>query len=468
MTQAPLPGGPFVIMGLARSGLAAALQLLKRGVPVRVTDLKPARELAAEVDSLQAAADRSGARLEIHLGAHPEAMLQGAAALILSPGIPPEAPYVRQAAAAGLPVWSEVELAYRLLQGTVAGITGSNGKSTTTALTAHILEQAGRVAFAAGNIGRAMSDFLAQDGPEAIFVTELSSFQLETIDRFHPKIAAFLNFTPDHLDRYPSLEAYAEAKWNLFRNMTAGDAAVLNGNDPALRRQAARILCPVYFFDSRPVSEPDAIHGAGIVQDTLWLRTSGAPIRLLARGEIPVPGRHNLENALAAALMCHLLGLDAAKIAAGIRSYRPLPHRLQFVAEVAGRSFYNDSKATNVDSTLLAIQSFEQPIVLILGGKDKGSPYTPLLETMRRRVRHCLVIGQATSKIEQELGHQVAMTRCRDLAEAVGRSLEFSQPGDVVLLSPACASYDQFRDYEQRGEVFVQSVRRLRLERGGL
>jgi len=467
MSDPMLPGGPFVILGLARSGLAAALQLLKRGVPVRVTDLKAAAELPAEVESLRAAAGRTGTPLELHLGGHPDAILDGAAVLVLSPGIPPEAPFVRRAAAAGLAVWSEVELAFRLMQGRVVGITGSNGKSTPTALTAHILAQAGRPAYATGNIGRAVSDFLDQDGPDTIYVTELSSFQLETIDRFHPEMAAFLNLTPDHLDRYSSLEAYAEAKWNLFRNMTGDDAAILNGNDPALRQGAARLRCPVWYFDSRPVTSLDAIHGAGIAQDALWLKTGGEPMRLLGCAEVPVPGRHNLENALAAALICRLLGLDAAVIAAGLRSYRPLPHRLQFVGEVEGRAFYNDSKATNVDSTLLAIQSFQQPVILILGGKDKGSPYAPLLEPMRGRVRHCLVIGQATPKIEAELGGHVAMTRCRDLEEAVGRCLGLSRPGDVVLLSPACASYDQFRNFEHRGEVFAQLVERLRSEREG-
>lgn len=458
------PAGIYVVMGLARSGLAAARLLLRHGCRVRITDLKPADAFPREIDTLNGDARENDSPVEFHLGGHPPAILDGAAAVVLSPGIPLTAPLLHQATQAGIPVWSEVELAFRFIRGTVWGITGSNGKSTTTALTAHILAQSGRKAFAVGNIGQALADFLDQDGPETIFVTELSSFQLETIDRFHPRLATILNITQNHLDRYVSMEEYATAKWNLFRNMGPADAAILNARDTRLVQGAAALRCPVHYFDSRPADDPARVRGAGVAGGSLWLAAGGAAFPFMPQAEIPLPGRHNLENVLAAALFTHLGGISPEAIRAGVRTFQALPHRLEPVAEIQGRFFYNDSKATTVESTLYALHAFEQKILLILGGKDKGSDFAPLVEPVRQRVKHCLLIGKATGKISRALGADIPQTMCSDLNHAIRLGFELSAPGDVILLSPACASFDMFDNFEHRGEVFRHEVLKLKSE----
>ncbi len=460
-------GKIYIVAGMARSGIAAARMLLSSGAIVRLTDTRTAGELAEQVNDLRDTTQQAPGRLELHLGGHPESILSGATALILSPGIPPAIPFVRRAAERGIPVWSEIELAFRHLRGQVVGITGSNGKSTTTALTAHLLRTAGRVAVAAGNIGAPLCDFIANDSPEAIHVTELSSFQLETIDRFHPRLGAILNITPDHLDRYADMEAYAGAKWNLFRRMDAADAAILNARDRRLVEGSARVSCRTWFFDSRPATSVEHISGAGLVGDEIWIAAGQAPRLLMNAGEIPLPGIHNLENVMAAALMATLSGAEIADIAAGVRSFKGLPHRLEPVAEIDGRSFYNDSKATNVDSTVLALGAFHRPIVLILGGKDKGGDYAPLRDPISRGVRHCLLIGAAADIIEKAINGTVPISRCRDMGEAVRRGLELSSPGDVILLAPACASFDMYTNFEHRGEVFRREVLNLKKEVDG-
>jgi UDP-N-acetylmuramoylalanine--D-glutamate ligase len=462
MTLNLQPRDTYVVVGLARSGQAAASRLLAHRCVVRVTDIKPEGDLAEPIRALQNQTIPEGGRLEFFLGGHPDSILDGARALILSPGVPVASPFIQKALARDIPVWSEVEFAFRLLRGVLVGITGSNGKSTTTALTAHILRQAGRDAYAVGNIGAPLSDYLVYDSPATIYVTELSSFQLETIDTFRPRIAAILNLTPDHLDRYESFEEYAAAKWNIFRNMGPGDRAILNGQDPMLTRDRGRITCPILEFRSAPQASPESIRGAGVVGDTVYVNSGGESLAILGVPEIPLPGRHNLENALVAALAAHLLGLAPAEIRSGILGFRALAHRLQPVAEVKGRRYYNDSKATNVDSTLLAIESFPHPIVLILGGKDKGSDYAPLVEPIRRRVRQVLLIGAASDKIDQALPADIPRRRVRDMADAVRTGLEVSEPGDAVVLSPACASFDMFDNFEHRGEVFCELVRQLK------
>jgi len=457
----------FVVLGLARSGQAAAQALLGEGHIVRVTDTRPADAFETALASLGRAAGQSGGSLETAFGRHPESLLEGAAAVILSPGIPERIPFVQAARRRGIPVWSEVELAARHLAGTLIGITGSNGKSTTTALLAHILQAAGRRAHAAGNIGRALCEFIAGDTPDTVYVTELSSFQLETIETFRPHIGLILNITPDHLDRYDSVDHYARAKWALFKNSAAADYAVLNAGDPWLVSQAPTLTCRVLWFDSAPRPSPADISGAGLADDRLWLRLDGELLPLMERAALPLPGRHNLENCLAAALAARLCGLDAAHIRHGIASFRGLAHRLETVAEIEGRLFVNDSKATNIDSTRLALESYRQPVVLVLGGKDKGSDFGTLREVVREHVRHLLLVGEAAPLIEQALAGAAPLSRCRDFEEVVRRGLALSATGDVVLLSPACASFDMFDNFEHRGEVFRQTVLALQKERLG-
>ncbi|MBN2430948.1 MAG: UDP-N-acetylmuramoyl-L-alanine--D-glutamate ligase [Acidobacteria bacterium] len=455
----------YVVLGLARSGQAAAQVLLGEGHIVRVTDIRPATDFDAVLAALLRTAGNAGGSLETVFGRHPVSLLDGAAAVILSPGVPERIPFVQAARRRAIPVWSEVELAARHLHGTMIGITGSNGKSTTTALLAHILQQAGRPAHAAGNIGRALCEFIPGDTPTTTYVTELSSFQLETIDTFRPHIGLILNITPDHLDRYHSVDEYARAKWALFKNCSASDFAVLNARDPWLVSQAPILTCRVLWFDSTRRPSPADIPGAGLVDDRLWLRLDDESLSLMARAELPLPGRHNLENCLAAALAARLCGLNTVEIRQGIVSFRGLAHRLETVAEIDGRLFVNDSKATNIDSTRLALESYGQPVVLILGGKDKGSDFSSLRETIQAHVRHMLLVGEAAPLIERALAGTAPLTHCRDFDEVVRRGLELSAAGDVVLLSPACASFDMFDDFEHRGEVFRQAVLALQKEK---
>ena len=452
---------PWVVAGLAKSGLAAALRLLAEGHAVRVTDIRPRGELVEELATLEAAAGGRGLLL-VAVGEHPLSLLDGACAVVLSPGIPKTIPFIQEALRRGVPVWSEIEFAFRRLKGIVIGITGSNGKSTTTALTAHILCAAGVKAFATGNIGTPLSGLLHEDSEQTVYVTELSSFQLESMDTFRPRIGTILNVTPDHLDRYASMEEYETAKWNIFKNMSGRDNAVLNARDDRLARGCLRLNCACHFFDAQPVASPEFIKGAGVFGEDVWLNIGGEPQQVMKKDDIPLPGPHNLENVLAASLLCGLAGLTAGQIAAGVKSFRALAHRLEPVGEIDGRLFVNDSKATNVDSTCLALRSFDRPVVVILGGKDKGSPYTPIQELAKDRVRHAILIGKAAPLIAECLGGTVPLTSCPTLEEAVKRGYELSQPGDVVLLSPACASYDMFDNFEHRGEVFRNAVEALK------
>lgn len=457
------PAGTYVVMGLARSGLAAARALLELGCRVRATDSKNEESLSDALESL-CPGGHAPERLELALGGHPLSLLDGAAGVILSPGIPLTVPFLREAAGRGIPVLGEVEFAFRLLQGRILAITGSNGKSTTTAMVAHLLTTAGFDAHAAGNIGTPLAEFIGRDTSDTVFAAELSSFQLESVETFHPRVAAILNITPDHLDRYDSMEDYARAKWRIFQTMGVQDAAVLNASDARLRDGAPALPCPVYFFDPGPGEVSPSLRGSFVRDGQVILNVDGSPEPVLPVGDIPLPGRHNLENVLAATLICRLAGVPADALGAGVRSFQALPHRLQPVCEICGRSFYNDSKATNVDSTLLALQAFERPIVVILGGKDKGSPYTPLLDPIRKNVRHCILIGQAADRITEDLGPSVPQTRCSTMGEAVRTAFCISLPGDVVLLSPACSSYDMFDHFEHRGSVFISEVEALSRE----
>lgn len=458
MMECPKPDELYVVMGLARSGLAAARLLLARGCRIRVTDLQGEEAFSREIGLIGQAAEACPGRVEFSLGGHPENLLDDVRAVILSPGIPLTVPFLQAARRRGIPVWSEVELASRCLRGVMVGITGSNGKSTTTALTAHLLCTSGMKALAVGNIGQPISAFAAGDGPPAIFVTELSSFQLECIETLRPKVGMLLNITQNHLDRYPSMDEYAAAKWNMFRNMGEGDYAILNAEDPRVCRGSDSLRCPVWYFSAQPAEHPDRIRGAGICRDQLWLNTGHGAFLVMEGREVPLPGRHNLENALAAALAASLLGASPVEIRNGIMTFSPLPHRLELVGELEGRRFYNDSKATTVESVLVALAAFGRGTVLILGGKDKGSDFRPLAPVLAEKGTQVLLLGQAADKIAHALGSAIPSQHVKDLAEAVRRGFELAPPGGVVLLSPACASFDMFNNFEHRGDVFREEV----------
>lgn len=435
-----------LVVGLARSGMAVLELLRGRVARLKATDLRP-------LDS--AAAERLYAwGVEFRLQT-PE-VFQDADWIVLSPGVPADLPPLEQARRRGARVVGEVELAARFLHGPILGITGSNGKTTTTALTGHILRCCGIPAQVGGNIGNPLAAMVATSHPRRWNVLELSSFQLETVERFHARIAVVLNLTPDHLDRHHTFANYAAAKARIFANQTPEDFAVLNADDPTCAAWARDRLTParILWFSTQQLS-PD---GAGLYDGRLWL--AGQPF--LEARQVPLRGQHNLENVLAAAAAASIAGAPLDGIARAVESFPGVEHRLEFVARIRDIEFYNDSKATNVDAALKALEAFDAPLWVILGGKDKDSDYRPLREPLARKARAALLIGAAADKIAAQLAGAVRLVHCGALSTALAVAWREAAPGDVVLLAPACASFDQFRNFEHRGQVFKTLVARLR------
>lgn len=448
-----LAGKRVLVVGLARTGVAAALFCAARGARVSASEENPEERVAEAAGKLRAA----GVALE--LGGHRRETFLQQDLVVPSPGVPFHLSHLVAARAQGTPVWSEIELAWRFLRGRLIAITGSNGKTTTTALTGHILESAGIPTLVGGNIGTPLVSLVELSSESSVAVAEVSSFQLEAIDRFRPELGVLLNITPDHLDRHADFDAYVAAKARLFENQDEHDAAILNADDPgAARLVPAR---PRVFWTSRARR---VATGCYLRDDQIVFRQEGRETVLLRRDDIPLRGEHNLENALAAAAAAYWAGASPAAIAAGVGSFAGVEHRLEFVAEVRGVSFYNDSKATNVDATLKAVDAFPGNLRLILGGKDKGSDYAVLVEPLRRRAKQVLLIGAAAEKIAAQLGQAVPLEQAGTLERAVRAAFEHATPGDIVLLAPACASFDQFENYEHRGRVFKQVVRRIQEE----
>jgi UDP-N-acetylmuramoylalanine--D-glutamate ligase len=445
-----LRGKRVLVVGLARTGVATALFCAARGANVTATDARTENEIGEALVPLRAA----GAKLE--LGGHRENTFLEQDLIIPSPGVPADAPLLQAARAKGVTIWSEVELAGRFLRGRLIGITGSNGKTTTTSLIEHILRNAGFSTILAGNIGTPLIARVEHTSDDSITVVELSSFQLELIETFRPNISVFLNLTPDHLDRHHSLEAYARAKARIFENQTESDSAVLNADDPATAP-----LVPakphVYWFSRKQ----RVAQGAFVRENDIVFRHDGQEEAVLNLKEIPLPGGHNVENVLAAVVAARLAGAHAGAIARGVRSFAGVEHRLEFVAEIGGVRYYNDSKATNVDATLKALDAFPGRILVILGGKDKGSDYNLLQRPLREKAILALLIGATAEKIENQIAGSVAMERAGTIERAVEIASHAARPGDVVLLAPACASFDQFQNYEHRGRVFKELVHQL-------
>jgi UDP-N-acetylmuramoylalanine--D-glutamate ligase len=443
-----------LVVGLARTGVATASFCAARGAVVSATESRPESEVADAAAKLRAA----GVLLE--LGGHKQETFLRQDLIVPSPGVPAQAPLLRAAHAKGITIWSEIELAYRFLplDSRLIGITGSNGKTTTTSLIAHILQSHGLPAILAGNIGTPLISKLDEIHPGTYIVTELSSFQLELIESFRPSIAVLLNLTPDHLDRHGSMEAYGRAKARIFENQRASDAAILNADDaPSVGIAPSR---PRVFWFSRKKSVDRGAFLRG--QDIVF--HSNDPEReevLLRMQDIKLPGAHNLENVLAAAAAARIAGVDPKAIPNAVRTFPGVEHRLEFVAEIAGVRYLNDSKATNVDATLKALDAFPGRIFVILGGKDKASDYTLLRNSLRQKAILALLIGTAAEKIESQIAGSVAIERAGTLDQAVEVASHAARPGDIVLLAPACASFDQFENYEHRGRVFKQLVRRL-------
>ncbi|HXN94582.1 MAG TPA: UDP-N-acetylmuramoyl-L-alanine--D-glutamate ligase [Candidatus Acidoferrales bacterium] len=445
-----LRGKRVLVVGLARTGVATALFCAARGANVTATDARTENEIGEAIAPLRTA----GVSLE--LDGHRENTFLEQDLIVPSPGVPADAPLLQAARAKGVAIWSEVELAGRFLEGRLIGITGSNGKTTTTSLIEHILKGAGFSTILAGNIGTPLISRVEQTTDDTIAMAELSSFQLELIETFRPNISVFLNLTPDHLDRHHTLEEYGRAKARIFENQTEADSAVLNADDPATTSLAP--TKPQVFWFSR---RQRVVQGAFVRENEIIFRNGGEEEVVLSLQEIPLPGAHNVENVLAAVAATRLAGAEPMAIAKGVRSFAGVEHRLEFVAEVGGVRYYNDSKATNVDATLKALDAFPGRILIVLGGKDKGSDYTVLQRPLREKAILALLIGAAAEKIEKQITGSVAIERAGTIERAVEIASHAARPGDVVLLAPACASFDQFQNYEHRGRVFKELVHQL-------
>jgi UDP-N-acetylmuramoylalanine--D-glutamate ligase len=451
-----LRGKRVLVVGLARTGVATSLFCAARGARVTATDSRTESEFG------EAFAKLKGAGVTLELGRHHEKTFLEEDLIVPSPGVPADEPHLQAARAKGITIWSEIELAYRFMKGRLIGITGSNGKTTTTSLVEHILKTAGMQTVLAGNIGTPLIGCVDAMKDDTCTVVELSSFQLELIDAFRPNIGVFLNLTPDHLDRHHTFEAYGAAKARIFENQTGEDAAVLNADDAATTPYGPSLPRVYWFSRKQRVAQGTYVRGEEIV-----FRQDGAEEALLKLEDIPLAGAHNVENALAASAAARLAGAPASAIAKGVRSFAGVEHRLEFVAEIGGVRYYNDSKATNVDATLKALDAFPGRILIILGGKDKGSDYAPLQKPLREKAILALLIGAASEKIEKQISGSVALERAETLERAVETASHAAQRGDVVLLAPACASFDQFQNYEHRGRVFKDLVKQLEKQAAG-
>jgi len=376
---------------------------------------------------------------------------------VVSPGVPADSPPLVQARALGEPVIGEIELAAQFLPKSIVAITGSNGKTTTTTLTGEIITAGGYPTRVGGNIGTPAISLVDAARPDSVIVLEVSSFQLETIQTFRPKVAVVLNVTPDHLDRHRTFETYVDAKARIFENQHADDFAVLNADDPVCVELSDRTRAQVFWFSRKK----EVQQGASLRDGRILFRDSSGQQEIMVASEIPLKGAHNLENTLAAICAGALMKCAPERIRAAVRNFKAVEHRLEYVATIRGVEYYNDSKATNVDATIKALESFPANIHLILGGKDKGSDYTVLNDLLRQRVKRVYTIGAAADKIESQVREAAEIVHAESLDSAVQRASASAQPGDIVLLAPACASFDQFRNYEHRGKVFKELVQRL-------
>jgi UDP-N-acetylmuramoylalanine--D-glutamate ligase len=473
-----------LVVGLGKSGVASALFLKSRGARVTVSDSKPEAELRDEILLFL----EHG--ITVETGGHGDRTFRGQDLIVVSPGVPYDAPQLVQARNQGEKIIGEIELAAQFLPGPIAAITGANGKTTTTSLAGEILAAAKLPVLVGGNIGTPAITFVDQATPKTWVVLEVSSFQLETIVDFRPRIAVILNITPDHLDRHKTFANYVNAKARIFENQTPGDFTILNADDPttidlAERTLAQRILFSrkkeiasgafvrkgsIFFRDAVQSLSAVPSKDAGASSEFIPERRTasderredeGREFEIMPLSEIPLKGAHNLENVLAAICVGMLAGCQPTQIREAVRNFKAVEHRLEFVAQVAGVDYYNDSKATNVDATIKALESFPANIHLILGGKDKGSDYSVLNDLLRARVKRVYTIGAAAAKIESQIQSAAEIDHAEILEAAVQHAAAAAVPGDVVVLAPACASFDQFQNYEHRGQVFKEAVRSL-------
>lgn len=439
----------ILVMGLARTGVACCRFLAKQGARVTATDMRDEAALAAVL------AELDGLAIRFVLGRHAEADFLAAELIVVSPGVPMDHPLLLVAKSAGREIVSEIELAARFITAPLIAITGTNGKTTTTTICGEIFQANGFATYVGGNIGDPLIE-LVDSGQEAErVVVEVSSFQLEWISSFRPKVAVLLNISEDHLDRYASYHEYIAAKLRIFEKQTAEDFAIINMDDPLVRETAQLMQSRIFPFSRKYEFDEGIFSRDGEIiyrHDGIELRFQTADFRL--------KGVHNLENIMAALAAALLLGCQPAESFACVRDFEALHHRMEFVREVGGVSYYEDSKATNVGSVVKALESFAD-ITLIAGGKDKGGSYAPLAPLVKERVRHLILIGEAAERMQTELGSLTDTRLCGSMAEAVQSAAEITTVGGTVLMSPACSSFDMFRDYEERAKSFIAAVQAL-------
>jgi UDP-N-acetylmuramoylalanine--D-glutamate ligase len=452
MSEFTVSGKRVVVVGGAASGAAAARLLVDRGASVTLTDLRP---------DLDAAADLRALGVTLALGSHPEGLLAGADLIVVSPGVPASQPAVAAARGAGVPVIGEVELASRWLRGRIVAITGTKGKSTTTALTGRILEAAGIPVLVGGNIGTPLASQVAPSTADTIHVVEVSSFQLESADTFHPWISALLNLTADHLDRHASVEEYVGAKARIFARQTGADVAVANADDPRslamARAGRARVVC--FARDAR-IDEGVTVDGGWVVE-----RRSGGDTRLVRTADVRLIGPHLMADVLAAAAIARVIDAPPAAIAGAVASFTGLEHAMEMAGEIGGVRFVNDSKATNVDAARQAIETFSRGLVVIMGGRFKGGDLRALRPALEARAATVVAIGEAAPLMQDAFAGAAAVQVAGSMAEAVRAAMAAAAPGGSVLLAPACASFDMFENYAARGRAFTAEVAALGRER---
>jgi UDP-N-acetylmuramoylalanine--D-glutamate ligase len=451
-----IQGKRFLVFGAARSGMAATRLLRREGADVVLVDDKPPEAFAAarnELDSLGAST---------HFGSLSPQVFDKVECLVVSPGVPSDHPLLMKAHAINIPVVSEIEIGFSFSAAPIVAVTGTNGKTTTATLIAAILSDAGRHAVLGGNIGRAFCDLIVSgeaEIPDTILVLEISSFQLEHIKAFRPYIALVLNIKADHLDRHHTVESYIDSKAQVTRNQRRDNFFILNADDPSCMQLQSRTQASVFAFSRREAVE----RGAFLLEDNLFLRCRRGEQFLCRRDEIPIPGLHNVENTLASACAAWLLGVEPPRIADAIRRFKGVEHRIEFVTEVDGISFYNDSKATNLDSLEKALLSFPNPVILIAGGQYRNNNYDALRPLVEQRVKHLVLLGEAKPHMKKAwaAGAALQALEVEDMAQAVARAREIARRGDIVLLSPGCKSFDLYVNFEQRGNDFKNRVRQL-------
>ncbi|HOD35151.1 MAG TPA: UDP-N-acetylmuramoyl-L-alanine--D-glutamate ligase [Syntrophales bacterium] len=446
-----LAGKRVLVIGLGKTGQSTVRFIAGRGASVTATDDKPFSELR------DAARAFSGLDVKLAFGPQDAAILSGVDLIIPSPGVPPMNPLLAEGVRRGVPILAEIEVAFRFLRRPVVAITGTNGKTTATTLVGEILRASGRKAHVGGNIGDPLIGHVDSPQEEDVVVVEVSSFQLEWIEQFRPAVAMLLNVTCDHIDYHGTFEAYRRAKERIFENQGPGDLAILNADEPWAGPLARRLRSKVSFFSSKA----EIHNGMFLRGDELILRENGKDREIYPVGMIRLPGTHNVENVMASILACRACGCSREGIIEAVRAFRGVAHRIEFAGEKGGISFYDDSKGTNVGAVTRALETFSRPVILLLGGRDKGGDFDTLTPPIRRGVKEVILFGEAGEAIGRVLGGIVKTSLAPTLGKAVEKAYADAAPGDVVLLSPGCASFDEFKDYRERGDFFKGMVRKI-------